>query len=316
MSMNSELYIPILNGLQFVDVDPPDSPLYATKHIDNWLFADQLYKFQGQIPFLQPWLSQDIVRLQFESNFTPLQLDLYDQYGRRQTGYSASATQVRANRYMPGFFVYEATLTLAGLGRGPYRYIITPGNDTTKRQKSEWFIIAPNYERTILLKYWNSYFHGDVVFETGIQFTLRIPGYIEYDAPGNKVVTFENQPLNQTVVSAKRFRQIILHVGDGSGVPPWMIDKINAAWCCNNVELDNKPFALTDGKWNVLSEDDNALKGYSMNIREGINRSSKIITGTGDPLKKITIISNIDGRLYSDVSANAGETVIQILNQG
>lgn len=299
-----------------MDVNPPSSPLYATKHIDDWLFKDQIYKFQEKILFLQPWLSQDIIKLQFESNYAPIQLDLYDQYGRRQTGYSASATQVRANKYLPGFSVYEASLTLAGLGRGPYRYIVTPGNDSTKAQKSEWFNIAPTYDRTILLKYWNTYAHGDVLFETGIQFTIRIPGYIEYDAPGNKVVVFENQPLNQTLVSGRRFRQIILHVGDGSGVPPWMIDKVNAAWCCNNVELDNKPMALTDGKWNVSGEDDNPLKAYSMNIREGLNRSSKIVTGDSDPLKKITIISNIDGRLFSDVSANAGETVIQILNQG
>lgn len=312
----SSLYIPILNPLQFVDVVPTqDTTLYATRHIDDFLFKDQIYKFQNKIPFLQQWVSGDIIRLQFESDYAPLQLDMTDQYGRIVTGKSAVATQVRANKYLPGMYVYEATLSLTGLGRGPYRYLLTPAATPDKQQKSEWFTLLPDPSGTLALIYFNTTFQGDVLFETGIQFTIRVPGYIEYMAPGNKIVVYENQPLNQTVVSGRRFRNIALHIGDGSGVPPWLIDKINASLTCDNWLLDNKPFAVVDGKWSEAGDPDMQLKGFTASLREGLNRSSKIVTGTGNPNMKITVVNNIDGRLFGDVSANSGETVIQILDQ-
>lgn len=314
--MSSQLYIPIQNPLQFVDVNPTqDTTIYATRHIDDFLFEDQIYKFQNKIPWFQPWVNEDIIRLQFESNYFPLQLDMYDQFGRIIVGKSASMTVKRTNRYLPGFNVLEAALSLTGLNAGPYRYICTPGGNPDKAQKSEWFTILPNPTDTIRLDYFNSTYHEDVLYETGIVFSLRIPGYIEYDAPGNKIVTFENQTLNQTVVSGRRFRQIILHVGDGSGVPPWLIDKINSAMTCDNCAFDNKLLAFVDGKWSPEGDKDTQLKGFSTSLRENLNRASKIVTADFDPNKKITLIANIEGRLFGDVSANAGETVIRILDQ-
>lgn len=312
----SSLYIPILNPLQFVDVVPTqDTDLYATRHIDDFLFEEQIYDFQNKIPFLQQWVAGDIIKLQFESDYAPINLDMTDQYGRIITGKSASATQVRANKYLPGMYVYEASLSLMGLGVGPYRYLLTPANTLEKQQKSEWFTILPSPTRTLLLTYYADSFQGDVLFETGIQFSFRVPGYIEYDSPGNKIVVYENQTLNQTVVSGRRFRNIILHIGDGSGVPPWMMDKINASLTCNNWLLDSKPFAVVDGKVTKIGDPDMQLAGFTASLREGLNRSSKIITGAGNPNMKITVVNNINGRLFGDVSANSGETVIQILGQ-
>ena len=239
---------------------------------------------------------------------------MVDQYGRIVTGKSAVATQVRANKYIPGLYVYEASLSLTGLGVGPYRYLLTPANTLAKQQKSEWFTLIPNPYGTLALTYYNSVFQGDVLFETGIQFTIRVAGYIEYMAPGNKMVVYENQPLNQTLVTGRRFRNIALHIGDGS-VPPWMIDKINAALTCDTFLLDSKPFTVVDGKWTEAGDPDMQLKGFTANLREGLNRSSKVITGTGNPNLKVTVVNNIDGRLFGDVSSNSGETVIQILDQ-
>lgn len=315
--MSNTLYIPLLNPLDFVPVTPPsDTTLFATRHIDDYHFDEQVYKWQDTWQFLQPWVGADIIPLQFESNFTPIQLDLYSHQGRLITGKSAAATQKRANRYLPGYFVYEAALSLNGLpGPGPYRYILTPGGDTTQQQKSNWFMIRPNPLDTVRIDYRNSHFHEDVLFETGIRFSIRVPGYIEYMAPGSKVVVFEDQPLNQALVSGRTFRQILFHCGDGSGVTPTIIDQVNRAACCDDFRIDNKQFAI-DGKWTEASDPDTAFKGFSIAIREGLNRTSRIINASIDPTKKIALISNIDGQLFSDVSANAGETVIRILSQG
>lgn len=305
-----------INPLQIVEMNPvQNTAIYATRWMDNYLFSDQIYKFQNKIQFLQQWVLTDIIHLQFESDYAPITLVMEDQYGRQIAGKSASMTAIRANKYIPGLIVYEAALSVNGLGSGPYRYVITPGNDPSQMQITEWFTILRSADNTIRLDYSHNQYHEDVLFETGIVFSLRIPGYIEYMAPGNKIVTIEDQPLNQTTVSARSFRNIQLHIGDGSGVPPWLIDKINRAWTCDNCSYDGKLLAVNDGKWTEAGDPDMQLKAFSGTLRESLNRSSKVVRGTTDPNKRITLIYGIDGRLYSDVSANAGETVIQILGQ-
>ena len=167
----SDLYYPILNPLMAVEVNPSNNTdLYATRHIDDFTFDDQVYRWQNKIPWYQPWVNEDIIRLQFESDFNPINLDLYDQYGQKQNGYSAVANVVRMNKYIPGLSVQEVALNLNGLGPGPWRYIITPGNNPAKALKTEWFCIRPNPTDTIRLDYFNSTYKDDVVFETGIKF--------------------------------------------------------------------------------------------------------------------------------------------------
>lgn len=314
--MSSELYIPILNGLQFVDEFPTqDTDIYATRHIDDFYYSDQIYQHQDKIPYLQVWVADDIIPLQFESSFNPINLDLYDQYGRIITGKSVVATLIRSNKYIPGTAIYEARLSLSGLGRGPYRYKATPGGNIAKRQKSEWFTILPNPLGTIRLDYFNDTYHEDVVFETGIKFSIRFKGYIEYMAPGNKIVTFEDQRLNQTIKSGKRFRNLTLYVGDGGGVPPWQIDKINSAFTCNNVSTDGKLLAFNDGKWNEEGDKGSPLKEYNTGLREVLTRPSKVVVGTGDPNKRIVLLNVVGGRLFGDIGQNTGENVIKILSQ-
>lgn len=316
--MNSELYSSLLNPLQDVPVDPAQNEnLYATRHIDDYLFIDQIYDFQNKIPYLQKFVAADIVRLQYETSYSPVTLVMVDQWGRSITGKTVVMNVVKNNRYMPGLVVAEAQLDLSGLKQDwPYRYLIYGAG--TLLRKTEWFCIrkSPKYPvNTTRLDYFNSTYHGDVLFETGIQFSLRVEGYIKNDVPGNKFIVYENQPLNQTVVNGRAFRNLIYFVtGYAGGVPPWLIDKINRAMTCDNLLIDGKYFAVVDGQWTPYEDPDTQLAGWSIKIREGLNRSSKVSVGLTDPNKKITLIHNIDGRLYGDVSSNAGENIIRVLS--
>ncbi len=221
--------------------------------------------------------------------------------------------QVRANRYVSGYFIYEASFSLIGLT--PDRIYSFKGIAGSVPIKSEPFRIATKLPHSLYCEYYNSQYHGDVIFETGIIFSLRIPGYLKYGVPGSKSVVYEDQVLNDTVVSARTFRNWTLFVGEGGGVPPWLIDKINEMFTCDNVTIDGKQFTVPQGSnWTEYKDDRNNLVGYSIVLRETINRRSKRITDTGDPNKKVTLIYNIDSPLMSDLSANAGTTVTQILD--
>lgn len=311
--MSNTLYIPESNPLHFVPVTPNISPAYNTKFYDDYLFADTIRDFEEQEPFYQPWQKNDTIFLQFQANFSPIQLDVQD--CNLNTLLSLTCTQVRANKYLPGWFVYQAALSLSSLPDQKVRVLLTPGEDPTAAQKSEWIELSTIIVNTVFCEYFNSRFHGDVVYETGIKFGLRIPGFLNKTAPGSEDQLYKDQVLNQTLLSGKPFKNWKLFVGDGSGVPEWMIEKVNVAFCCNNVKIDGRLFAKLDGtKWTEFTEDKKRLTGYSIELLPGLNRSSKIVNTSVDPNIKMIIQYNLDAGIWGDTSANAGENTTAMLS--
>jgi hypothetical protein len=310
--MANQLEIPIINPLHFVPVTPNISPRYNTRFYEDYSFADTIEFFQEQIDFFLPWQKNDPIRLQMTSNFEPLFLDLQDTEGNSML--AANMSQVRANKYQPGFYLYEANMSMADLNDGLYRVILTPGANLAAAQKSEWFYVSDVQKPSILLEYYNTRYHADVVFETGIQFSLRIPAYMKGGAPGSLDVLYRDQVYNQTQLSSKTFDNFTLFCGDGRGIPMWLIQKINMAMSCDTVLYDGKQLQKQDSaKWNEFSEDDYPMTGYSMALVPAINRYSKIINPDIDPNKKVTLIYQVGSDVFGSVDNQGGAIVTPLI---
>lgn len=309
--MSNQLEIPILNSFKYVPVNPAAHPEYNTKFNDDYIFEDTIYDWQEFTHRFQPVRTGDKFPHQFTSNFAPILLQLVDCNGN--VFISQNAMQVRANKYNPGFYLYETTIDTTGLPDGLYRALITPGGSVPDQQKSEWLYIAANQPHTIAAQYFNNRYHGDVVFETGIVFLLRLPGFFEYKAPGSIDVLYADQVLDQVQLSSRLFNNKTLYIGDGSGVPPWMIEKMNFAFSCSNVTFDGKLLAKADSaKWTEFAQDGSAVKGYAIDVRDGINRSSRIINPSIDPTKKITLLYFTDNSVFGSMAPTGGTIVTPI----
>lgn len=312
----NQLEIPVLNPLHFVDVTPTQSALYNTHYYEDYLFEDTIFFHLEQKRFFQIYRIGDSIKLQMTSNFAPLFLEVQNEYG--QVVFSANMSQVRENKYEPGSFLYELTIALSGSAfpAGWFRAFLTPGGNTAAKQKSEWFCLQTDQDPTVLVEYYNNKYHGDVIFETGIKFSMRVPGFVESNAPGSKDILYQDQVLDNTQLSSKPFRNFTFWVGDGTGVPPWLIDKLNFAFSCSNVYLDGKLFAKSSGGWEETTEEGDPLKGYSLKIQPGINRSSKIINPGIDPNKKITFVSQIAADVFGSVDSQGGNITIPVTSFG
>jgi hypothetical protein len=309
--MSNTLYIPEANPIHFVPVNPNQSPSYATKFWDTYLFADTLRDFEQQDNFFAPWYRYDLIPLQFTANYEPIQLDLVNCDG--DVMLTVTANQVRANRYMPGFFLYQAFIDPSSLGDQLFKILVTPGEDVSQQQKSEWLQLSENIENTVFCEYFNSRFKDDIVYETGIKFGFRFPGFLTEAAPGSESQLYKDQVLNQTQLSNKPFPNWKLFAGEGRGIPPWMINKINRAFSVNNVALDGRLFARPDGaKWTEATEEKKRLVGYSCDLLEGINRPSRIVNSDINPNIKLIVQSNLDGSIFGDTSGQAGQNTVAI----
>jgi hypothetical protein len=309
--MANLINIPFLCPVRFVDLDPVELPQYQTKHFDDYWFKEQLQDYETVVDFKQKFQTSDTIYLQFEANFASIQLQVID--CEQNVLLTQAATQVRANKYLPGYYVYEITLSLAPFDPGTIWLKLNLGVGS-KFCISEPIEIAETWPNTILFEYSHSKYHGDVIFETGIVFGFRCEGVIRRLDPGSERTFYRDQKLNPTTLKVRPFRAFELGIGHLTGIPDWMIDKMDWIWSCDNVLLDGKSFAvLEDSKF----EDQEIHKQYplrhwTLNIQEGVNRASKIVGVNVNPNKKLMIVYQIDGTVFGDLSAQAGSNLVPI----
>lgn len=311
--MANIINIPFLNPIRFVELDPVELPQYLTKHFDDYWFKEQLQPYETVVDFKQKYQTSDAIYLQFEANFAAIQMQVID--CDQNVLLTQSATQIRENKYLPGYYVYELTLSLATFSEGTIYLKLNLGLGS-KLMISEPVQVAETWPNTILFQYSNSKYHGDVIFETGIVFGFRCEAVIRRLDPASDRTYYRDQKQNPTTLKVRPYRAFELGIGHLTGIPDWYIDKMNWIWSCDNVQCDGKSFAvLDDSKFEDQEIDKRyALRHWTLNIQEGINRASKIVGVDVNPNKKLMIVYQIDGTVFGDLSAQAGSNLVPILS--
>lgn len=311
--MANQINIPFLNPVRFVELDTVELPQYLTKHFDDYWFKEQLQLYETVVDFKQKFQTSDTIYLQFEANFAAIQMQVID--CEQNVLLTQSATQIRANKYMAGYYVYELTLSLAAFDPGTIYLKLNLGLGS-KFMISEPIEVAEIWPNTVLFQYSHSKYHGDVIFETGIVFGFRCEAVIRRLDPASERTFYRDQKQNPSTLKVRPYRSFELGIGHLTGIPDWYIDKMDWIWSCDNVLLDGKSFAvLDDSKFDDQEiHKQYALRHWTLNIQEGINRASKIIGVDVNPNKKLMIVYQIDGTVFGDLSAQAGSNLVPILS--
>lgn len=311
--MDNTIYVPLINPVKLVNIDRANLDQYFTKQFDHYLFSEQILDFQEKVNYFQKIFKGEIIKLQFSSNLSPIQIDIINQYGNSVLTFTA--LQIRRNTYDPDYYIYEASINTYALDEGCYSMQVTVGTVLPIILVSEVFTITINIENTLFIEYFNSVYHEDVLFETGIKFSLRVPGIIAGFTPGTKDVIYEDQVLNNTLLSSRSYRNFKLFIGGSSGVPDWLIDKLNRAFSCDSVTIDGKDFCKADGaKWEEKNQEDYPMAGWTIDIRESVNRYSLVyVSGQIDSDKKLLVVHNIESKGFGDVSGNGDNNIVPIV---
>lgn len=310
--MASQIYIPFLNPVKFVELNRTQAAQYESRHMDDYLFADQLQAWQTKVGFRQKWTIHDAVNLQFESNFGGVQVQVVD--CELNVFLTQNATQVRRNLQLDGFFIYQTTISWNGFTPGVYYILLTLGGTT--QMISEPQQLYTSLPGSLLFEYTNSKFFGDIIFETGFSPSVRLDAAVLIpEAPGNLRSAYIDQQYNATTLKGLPHRSFNLVIEKDHGAPPWMADMMNWIFSCDNVSIDGKPYAVVDANIEGNQLDPQyPLRAYSIKVQEGINRSSKIVGVSVDPNKRLLITHVIDATIYHDIYADAGSNLITIEN--
>lgn len=317
MAIN-QIYIPKLNPVEFSPKFPTIFPQYNSRDLGDFPFADRINVWQEKIYYKQKWQTSDTMFFQFESNFAPIQIDLFNILYKDPV-VTVVMANVGANPRMPGWYIYQAAISFAGLPEGCYYPELSPGSNPMDQLVGEPIELKTvTDEASIYYEYKHSHFHGDVIFETGIQFSFRVEGVRGKLYPVSDDTFYRDQKLNPFQLSSKPHGSFDLSMGGSFGIPDWAVQRINWIWSCDSVMINGKSFAKDTGSNNssqgiqINEEEDYPLYGLTMLVAEGINRASKIISPTVDPNKRLMVAYQIDGTLYGDLSINVGDNLIPI----
>jgi hypothetical protein len=306
------LYTPFLLPIQWVNVEPAEVTQYISKHMDDYLLAERATRWQNG-GYRQPWMTADVIKSQFTNNLGGITIKVIDCHQNLQ--FATPMQQLQQNTYEPQYFLYESSQALNNLSPGIYYLLAEIGTGPNLRLISEPIEVSEIIENSLLLEYKHRKYRGGVVFETGIEFSLRIHGFLNEKTPGSKDVLYEDQILDMTMVDSKPYRLWELLVfGPDGGLPDWMIDKLNWILGCSDLRIDGKYYTKQEGS--KLEEGDTfqngLLKSYKVEMREQIFRNAKVFSGTDNANERLTIVLNTTSKGFADTSENGSSNIFQV----
>lgn len=310
----SDIIISHINPLNFVDVDPTEIPQYMSKAMDAYLFQERLNDWQGGASFVQPWRKDDTISLQFQNNAGQIQIDIIDCSQRVYLTFLM--IQKQQNFYAPTYFIYESNSTMGVLADGIYFYKATIGSNPDKILISEPLDVRNDHTNTKLIEYSNPTFYENIIFETGITMSIRIPAILRKKPTAFKDTIYEDQVLDAVMVKSRPYRLWELLIGAPIQIPDWFEDKIGRILGCQTLKIDGTLFTKSieakmeeaDNAWN------GALKGFKIELRERLNRDSKIFSTTQNTNEELTLVLNVSSKGFADTSTDASSNILQVFD--
>jgi hypothetical protein len=307
-------YTPYLLPVTWYDVEPTEVTQYISRHMDDYLLSERNTRWQNG-GYRQPWLMSDVIVNQFINNQGAVNIKVID--CKQNLLFATPMQQKQQNQYEPEYFIYESSQALNALPDGIYYLLAEIGSSPNKRLISEPIEVSSTIENTLLLQYKHRKYRGGVVFETGIEFSLRVHGFLRLQPPASKDTLYEDQVLDMVMVQSKPYRiWELVFFGPEGGLPDWMIDKLNWVLGCSDLRIDGKYYTKQEGAKIEEGEtlQNGLLKSYRIEMREAINRNSKVFSGEENTNEELNILLNVSSKGFFDTNEDGSSTIVTILD--
>ena len=287
---------PLCNGLRFLPVESSRNPLYNRVPLDDGL-SNELYQ-DSETPacYTQKWQLQDGIAFQVSTNGAPGFVRIYN-----SLGVQIGSFYWQSNLSVPGNWLYGQKLLT-------YLYVFSPGqfprmlageqfyvtlsigwSDSHQQLfVSEWMSIEKEHSNTVLIQYRNGKNKGDFIWEQfPVRPSFRVEGGIGDLKFGGKHVVSDNVDFSPVLLSSNRWRSFELRLGNGSGVPDWVADKVDAIFGCDDVQIDGKGYQRDGSAMvEIKAFERTPQRDATLKIREALNgagtryNSQRILLGT------------------------------------
>jgi len=218
--------------------------------------------------YVQKFQTNDTTKLQFLSDYPDFTFKIYHLDTNIQA-LNIDPVDKQYNVKNQTFKVYEVEIDFNQLLEGDY-YVEVIANGVL--YQSEPINVAGFQPNTLLYEYRNSYPKSDTIFYDGFVSSFRVEGGINQFMPSFQDESYIDQQYNNTLLNSVGYRIFTLYVGNATGVPDWVGDRINEILTCDNLKIDGLYYAKANSaKWNInragaVQENEKTFAGYSIEI--------------------------------------------------
>lgn len=298
----------ILNPVNLVDKNRELPLNYNWKHFDAWKSNEQIIlPYETYKCYRQKWQTDDILKLQFKSDFSPIRLQVRDYRGAIVFSHQMSLIRTIADA-----LYFEDEIAFDFFEPGLYTLEVLGGDPTLITLVSEPFQIAENWPSTILINYSNA-FNNNILWETGIDMNFRVDAVLPFDSPNSVRTVYTDQPGSEVTVKGTPFRIFKLYVGCDGGIPPWVVDKLEEIVDQTDVFYDGKGFAPNSGTtFQTTKIDRYPWAQWNIELRETNNTRMKRFEVTGLQEKKYAQDVIIETKLFGALFGSSNDNTITI----
>ena len=302
------LSISLLNPFNFVSKDRELPLNYNWRHFDAFTSNEQIVlPYETYKCYKQKWQTNDIAKIQVESDFTPIRLQVRNSIGKIVLSQQMSVLRTVGERIF-----LEDQIAFDFFEPGTYKLEVVAGDPALITLVSEPFQIAESWPSTILINYSND-FNNEILWETGITMNFRVDGVIPFDSPASTRTVYVDQPGSGVTVKGIPYRLFKLYIGCDGGVPPWVVDKLEEIIDQNNVTYDGKGFAPVEGaKFEANKIDRYPWTQWNIQMRETNNTRMKRFEPQGLQEKKYAQDVIIDTKLFGATYGASSDNSITI----
>lgn len=317
--MANVVKIPYLNPVKFYKTERV-YPLGKNQYFLNeeW-FKDQIPTWYERTRYYQKWQRTDIIYLQVQANFGPVDWQVIDCKGIVML----SGTFNAMLDVPPGqiYTYYDASIQMADsafTNANGAMYIVLNfgrmGNTILAQWISEPFMVRDRWPETLAHTYTcpKGDYH-EIWFNGNNSFTFRCESRLINFQPGSVSKVYTDQTANIVQLSRRPFRQWTLSVGHSYGVPNWVIEGLNNYMACDTYKVDGLAIVPTDGAgWEAKRVDKYPMSGWSIEVQEAVNRYYDYSDSTADEL--VSIAYNIDGKVTGSFYRQPTGSPVQIIS--
>lgn len=279
--MANILYDSFINPVKFHQLDNVQPGNYVSRFMDDWAFRRTIQPWDQKVCFNQLWGNIDQVCLQYTSNFGGLILRMYDEDGLLV--HTQAFVNMQQDELRPLFYIRQIQVNLNAFLPGLYFFTRDAAGAITYSEPFEILdledsgVDIENVHPFLYIEYSHYEPTGGLKFFPPFAPKIRVPGIIQYKSPGSKDNIYEDQLLNQTLVTSVPFRIWQLIVGGQYGVPPWFIDKISRILSCSEVSIDGRLYTKNESaNFEPAAIEGYPMSGWSIDLREKLNRDSQV----------------------------------------
>lgn len=298
----------ILNPLNLVDKNRELLPNYNWRQFDAFMSNEQIVTpYETYKCYKQIWQTNDILKLQFKSDFSPIRLQLKD-----SKGLAVLSQEMSLLRTIGTDLYFEDQIAFDFIAPGTYTLEVLGGDPAIITLVSEPFQLAENWPYSILINYSNA-FNNNILWETGITMNFRVNGVIPFDSAASVRTVYVDQPGSEKTVKGIPYRLFNFYVGNNGGIPAWVVDKLEEIFDQTEVFLDGKGFApVGDAKFQTTKVERYPWAQWNIQLRETNNTRMKRFEPTGLQEKKVVIDYIIDTKLFGPEYGSANDNSITI----